>query len=112
IDAEAVTLDPDGTRVPADFVLLLTGYAQDATLFEQAGVTLEGPTRRPCINQETMETNVPNLYIAGTAIAGTQSSGVKEFIETSHVHVDRIMAALTGTVAPASGTRDWASVES
>ena len=44
-----------------------------------------------------METNVPGLYVAGTAAAGTQSSGVKEFIETSHVHVHRIVAALTGS---------------
>jgi thioredoxin reductase (NADPH) len=50
-----------------------------------------------------METNVPGLYIAGTAVAGTQASGVKEFIETSHVHVDRIVAALTGAAAPGEG---------
>lgn len=100
IASETVTLD-DGRRVEADAVLLLTGYAQDPALFEQAGVALEGPNRRPRLDPRTMETNVPNLYIAGTAIAGTQSSGVKEFIETSHVHVERIVAALTGSVAPA-----------
>ncbi|HKO56754.1 MAG TPA: NAD(P)-binding domain-containing protein [Thermoanaerobaculia bacterium] len=102
IRPEAVVLDPDGRRVEADFVLLLTGYEQDATLFEQAGVALDGPRRRPRFDERTMETNVPGLYVAGTAAAGTQVSGTKEFIETSHVHVERILAALTGAAPPAA----------
>jgi bacillithiol disulfide reductase len=88
-------------EVDADFVLLLTGYEQDSSLFVQAGVTLEGPWRRPHFDPRTMETDVPGVYVAGTAAAGTQSSGVKEFIETSHVHVERIVAALTGATPPA-----------
>jgi thioredoxin reductase (NADPH) len=91
-----------GERLDADFVLLLTGYEQDTTMFEEAGVILTGPARRPQYDERTMETNVPNLYIAGTAAAGTQASATKEFIETSHVHVDRILAALTGAAAPAT----------
>ncbi|MEA2490352.1 MAG: thioredoxin reductase, partial [Acidobacteriota bacterium] len=102
IRPDAVILGPDDLRVEADFVLLLTGYEQDTTLFEQAGVTLIGPRRRPGFDERTMESNVPGLYIAGTAGAGTQASSVKAFIETSHVHVDRILAALTGATAPAS----------
>jgi thioredoxin reductase (NADPH) len=63
-------------------------------------VTLTGPGRKPFVNEATMETNVAGIYVAGTAVAGTQSFGVKEFIETSHVHVDRIVAAITGAAAP------------
>ncbi|MBW3670407.1 MAG: NAD(P)-binding domain-containing protein, partial [Acidobacteria bacterium] len=99
-------------RVPAEVVLLLTGYEQDPTLLEQAGVILEGPARRPQFDGRTMETNVPGLFVAGTASAGTQSEGVKEFIETSHVHVDRIVAALTGAPAPEAETPDYALPES
>lgn len=99
-------------KVPADVVLLLTGYEQDHTLFEQAGVILEGPARRPRFDGRTMETNVPGLYVAGTATAGTQVDGVKEFIETSHVHVDRIVAALTGAPAPEAGAPDYTLPES
>ena len=95
-------LDPGGLEIEADFVVLLTGYEQDSSLFENAGVMLEGKQRRPRFDEETMETNVPGLYVAGTAVAGTQASGVKEFIETSHSHVDRIVAALTGAKAPAA----------
>jgi bacillithiol disulfide reductase len=84
----------------ADVVLLLTGYEQDPDLFVQAGVTLDGERRRPRFDPATMETDVPGLYVAGTATAGTQLGGVKEFIETSHVHVDRIVAAVTGARPP------------
>ncbi|HEV7919580.1 MAG TPA: NAD(P)-binding domain-containing protein [Thermoanaerobaculia bacterium] len=101
IRPEGAVLDPDGRSIDADVVLLLTGYEQDKTLFEQAGVVLEGPRRRPRFDERTMETNVPGLYVAGTAVAGTQASGVKAFIETSHVHVERILAALTGARPPA-----------
>lgn len=92
--------DAKAVSVEADFVLLLTGYQQDPELFNQAGVQLTGPARQPLANEQTMETNVPGLFVAGTAAAGTQGSGVKEFIETTHVHVDRIIAALTGRVPP------------
>jgi len=47
-----------------------------------------------------MQTNVPGLFVAGTAVAGTQRSGVRVFLENCHVHVDRILAAITGGVPP------------
>ncbi len=98
--------------VEADFVLLLTGYEQDPELFIQAGVELWGPARQPVVEEQTMETNVPHLFIAGTAIAGTQSgAGTRHFIENSHIHVDRILAALTGTVAP-TREKTWDMLES
>jgi thioredoxin reductase (NADPH) len=103
IGMESAVLDRGNgrsTELDIDAVLLLTGYEQDASLFEEAGVQLVGDNRRPLVDERTMETNVQGLYVAGTAVAGTQSSGVKEFIETSHVHVERIVAAITGAAAP------------
>lgn len=105
-----VVLDPGGRRINADSVLLLTGYEQDSSLFESAGVTLVGPQRRPRFNEATMETDVPGLYVAGTAAAGTQVSGTTAFIETSHIHVDRIAAALKGEPAPVE-TQEYAVPE-
>ena len=46
-----------------------------------------------------METNVPGLFVAGTAVGGTQQKFTL-FIENCHVHVERILAALTGTAPP------------
>jgi thioredoxin reductase (NADPH) len=76
--------------IDADFVLLLTGYLQDNTLLNVAGVALDGPSHCPRYDPETMQTNVPNLYVAGTAVGGTQEK-FTVFIENCHVHVERIM---------------------
>ena len=91
-DRPAVTVD-------ADFVLLLTGYVQDTRLFELAGLDLDGDCRAPRHDPGTMETTVPGVYVAGTAVGGTQEK-YTVFIENCHVHVDRIVAALTGAQAP------------
>jgi thioredoxin reductase (NADPH) len=87
-------------EVPADFVLLMTGYVADMSLFRAAGVELTGDDEAPHFDEKTMETNVPGLFVAGTAIAGTQQSGVGVFLENCHVHVGRIVSAITGSPAP------------
>jgi thioredoxin reductase (NADPH) len=78
--------------IDSDFVLLLTGYRQKIDLFDQLGVTLVDA--RPLINSNTMETNVSNVFVIGTAAAGTELGGVKTFIENAHVHVKRVLHAL------------------
>jgi len=93
------TLDT-GESIESRFVLLLTGYIQKPDLFEQLGVELVGGDRKPKHNLKTMETNVAGVYVAGTGSAGTQSR-TKVFIETSHIHVDRILASLQGGVSEA-----------
>jgi thioredoxin reductase (NADPH) len=87
--------------VAADFVLLLTGYEADVTLLKLAGVSLQGTSLSPAFDERTMQTDIPGLYVAGTATGGTQDK-YKLFIENCHVHVDRIMAALTGAAPPQS----------
>jgi thioredoxin reductase (NADPH) len=87
-------------RLPMDFVLLMTGYEADMSLAQMAGVTLNGDQLLPTYNADTMETNIPNLYVAGTAIAGTQRR-YKVFLENCHAHVARILAHLTGQSPPA-----------
>ncbi len=96
-------------RIEADFVLLLTGYVQDTTLFEMAGVTLHGDNRAPTVDSQTMQTNVPGLYVAGTAAAGTQVR-FRLFIENCHPHVTKIVRAITGR-EPATGLVNAAAVE-
>lgn len=88
-----------------DFVLLTTGFVADMALFRQAGVTLQGREQVPLFNPQTMETDVPGLYVAGTAAGGTQIK-FETFISTSHDHVAKIMKALTGTAPDRLGTVD------
>lgn len=98
IEADRVTLRrDDGSRldVPADFVLLLIGYEQDNALLKMAGVELAGPNQAPRFDPATMMTRVPGVYVAGTVTGGTQDK-YTVFIENCHVHVQRIVAHLTG----------------
>ncbi len=83
-------------EIGADFVLLLTGYRQDTSLFDMLGVELSGAACEPVHDADTMETNVPGLFVAGTAIAGTPPRKVSVIVETCHVHVTRIVAAISG----------------
>ena len=85
----------DPVEVPADFVLLLTGYEQDNALLDLAGVSLGGPDGCPTFDERTMETNVPGLHVIGTATGGTQER-YSVFLENCHVHVDRVLAAAQG----------------
>jgi thioredoxin reductase (NADPH) len=95
----------EGERIlhPTDFVLLCTGYVPDMRLFEIAGVNLLGEERVPEHDAETMETNVPGLYVAGTAAAGDQRK-YRLFIENCHHHVVKIAIAVTGQRPEKIGT--------
>lgn len=83
-----------GDPIDADFVLALTGYRQDTTLLELLGVDLQGPDRKPLLDETTMETNVPGVFVAGTAIAGSPQQRVQIIVEDCHVHVPRIVSAI------------------
>jgi thioredoxin reductase (NADPH) len=83
--------------IPADAVFLLTGYRADVDLMQRAGVALterEGPVHDPA----TFETNVPDLFVAGGAIAGVDTGTI--FIENGRFHgrmiVDVIARRLEG----------------
>ena len=96
--APAVDGQPaDGERIvyQTDFCLLCTGFVQDMRLYEVAGVNLQGPDRIPVYDPETMETDVPGLFLAGTTAAGNQGRYTL-FIENTHHHVVRIVRAITG----------------
>ena len=84
-----VTRGPSGTEeIPADAVFLLTGYRADSDLMARAGVTFNA-RNAPHHNPETFETNVPNLFVAGGAIAGDDTGTV--FIENGRFHGAKIV---------------------
>ena len=86
-------LTPSGEEaIPADAVFPLIGYEPDFTLFERCGVHLEGERKIPAHDRETLESNVPNLYLAGAILGGTEIG--KIFIENSRDHAGRIASAI------------------
>jgi thioredoxin reductase (NADPH) len=82
-------------EIATDFVIVSTGFHADLSLMEQAGVTLIGEGRIPDYNSETMETNVPGVYLAGTAVSGGRQT-YKDFVGTSHGHTEKIVRHITG----------------
>ena len=91
---------PDGPiTVPADFVLLLTGYHPDFSFLEDGlGVELDGEARAPVVDEATMESSRPGVYLAGTVCGGYATS--RWFIENGRIHAARIAADLAGLPAP------------
>jgi bacillithiol disulfide reductase len=74
-----------------DFVLALTGYTPNFEFLEHLGIDLSKDEKRlPSYNQETMETNVQNLYLAGVICGGMETH--KWFIENSRIHAKLILA--------------------
>lgn len=98
IDDRRVHARPVGggapAQMPADRVLLLTGYDQDATLFEQLGVRLRPQDRAPVIDRETMAASASGVFVIGTAVSGSRTGRTVHFIETSHKHVPRVARGL------------------
>ena len=57
---------PEGREeIPADAVFLLTGYRPDTALLARAGVRVDARTLEPEHDPQTLETNVPGLFVAG-----------------------------------------------
>ena len=95
----AVVIEHQGQRdeIPAEGVLLLTGYHPDAELMKGAGVEVDPETLAPALNQETFETNVPNLFLAGGCVAGKATGNI--FIENGRFHGERIIKVLADRLA-------------
>ncbi|MCO6147453.1 YpdA family putative bacillithiol disulfide reductase [Flavobacterium sp. NRK1] len=87
---EVVLNTSDGEiLIEADFVLALTGYRPDIEFLKKSGVHInDGINCTPAYNPETMETNVPGLYLAGVVCGGMETH--KWFIENSRVHAKLI----------------------
>ena len=94
ITPTSVVIDQQGTReeIPAEGVFLLTGYHPDVDLMRKAGIHVDDVTLAPELNMETFETNVPNLFIAGGAIAGKKTGNI--FIENGRFHGGKVIEVL------------------
>jgi thioredoxin reductase (NADPH) len=84
---------PDGsiTTIENDFVLAMTGYKPDFSFLKSIGVDMVVMEEAlvPSHDPDTLETNVPGVYLAGVICGGTVTN--KWFIENSRVHADTVV---------------------
>ena len=74
-----------------DFVVAMTGYQPDYTLLENMGIkSLDDEFRTPVFREETLETNIPGIYLAGVIIGGMRTG--LWFIENTRDHANRIIS--------------------
>jgi len=108
ITPETVKLrsEEDGsvTEIPNDWILAMTGWRPNPILLRSLGVEMDPVSGIPHHDPETMETNVPGVFLAGVLAAGNNAN--KIFIENGRAHGGQILAALkeTGRIPPVSGT--------
>jgi thioredoxin reductase (NADPH) len=99
----AVLETPAGRRtLKNDFVFSLIGYHPDYDFLENLGVRSEGIDRMPVCDPETLESNIPGIYLAGVIVAGARTNEI--FIENGRFHGQQIARDLvnkqiSGTLA-------------
>lgn len=85
----------DGTEhieLANDFVLALTGFHPNQPFLQHIGVTIE-PEGHPTFNEETMESNVEGIYLAGVIVSKKENAN-EIFIESGRFHGTKIAAHL------------------
>jgi thioredoxin reductase (NADPH) len=88
-DLDILTTDGIVT-IPNDYVIALTGYQPNFDFLRKAGITLSDDERlQPFYDPETMETNIPGLYLAGVVCGGMNTH--VWFIENSRIHAQMII---------------------
>ena len=95
IERDAVHLVQNGGdrfALPCDFVLAMTGYEPDHSLKIKLGVKIDPETGAPLYDPETMETNVPGVYLAGVAAGGYEPNHL--MIENGRFHGPAIVRHL------------------
>jgi thioredoxin reductase (NADPH) len=99
--SQAVEITPDAVVIETpqgretlknDFVFAMTGYHPDFEFLEGLGIRFEGKDRLPVCDHETLESNVPGIYLAGVIVAGSRTNEI--FIENGRFHGRQIAAAL------------------
>ena len=80
--------------LPARQVFALTGYHPDFDFIESLGVHLDRETRKPALDPNTLESNVPGIHLAGVVIGGRHTGEI--FIENGRFHGKQIIDALSG----------------
>lgn len=82
---------PDGlVTIQNDWVLAMTGYQPNLSFLRNIGIDLsDDAVCKPTYNDNTYETNVSGIYLAGVICGGMNTHRL--FIENSREHAERII---------------------
>ncbi len=104
IRADEVVLEgPEGEfTLENDFVLAMTGYQPNYELLANLGLEIpkDDDDCIPVHDPETLETNLPNVYLAGVVCAGKKTSTL--FIENTRDHGEIIIQQVQKRLEPAT----------
>src|ERR1700720_3187869 len=90
-------------RLPANQLFALTGYHPDFAFIQGLGVQLDPETRKPALDPNALESNVPGIHLAGVVIGGRHTGEI--FIENGRFHGKQIIEALSRHREHAAGSR-------
>jgi thioredoxin reductase (NADPH) len=97
-----VIYTPEGViRVKNDFVFALTGYHPDYDFLRSMGIELSSDQCRPVCDPQTLESNVPGIYVAGVIVAGSRTNEI--FIENGRFHGQQIATHLKQKMGAGAG---------
>ena len=96
---EVDILTPDGlVTIENDWVLAMTGYQPNLNFLRSMGIELaDDAVCSPTYNEDTYETNVKGIYLAGVICGGMNTH--KLFIENSREHAEKIIADIVSKKA-------------
>lgn len=85
---------PEGNiTLSNDWVIAMTGYQPNLDFLRKMGIQLSNDeAMKPAYNEETYETNVDNVFLAGVICGGMNTHRL--FIENSRVHAEKIIATI------------------
>jgi thioredoxin reductase (NADPH) len=71
----------------------MTGYQPNLPFLKKMGIELsKDEILKPNYNETSMETNLPNVYLAGVVCGGMNTHSL--FIENSRIHAEQIVNAI------------------
>jgi thioredoxin reductase (NADPH) len=97
-------LTPQGlVTLENDFVFALTGYHPDFDFLAAVGVQMEGEDRCPACDPQSLESNIPGIYLAGVIVAGMRTNEI--FIENGRFHGRQIAQDIEAKLAGRTSLR-------
>lgn len=101
---------PEGlVTIQNEWVLSMTGYQPDLKFLKDVGIAVsDDAVLCPAVDEETQETNVRGVYLAGVICGGMNTHRL--FIENSRIHAEKIVKHIKSLVNNQK-VREYAEVQ-